>query len=387
CPSGTFPEKHAGWRFRMKATIERAVLLKSLGHVQSVVERRNTIPILSNVLIEADASGQLKLMATDLDLQVVETIAAKVETPGTTTVPAHTLLEIARKLPEGSEVSLAAAEGKMQVKAGRSNFNLPTLPRDDFPVIAEGDLPTSFELPVAELVQIIDKTRFAISTEETRYYLNGIFLHVAEDATGPVLKAAATDGHRLARYTVTRPEGATGMPDVIVPRKCVGEIRKLLDEAEGNVEISLSASKIRFQLGNAVLTSKLIDGTFPDYSRVIPTANDKLLKVDPKSLFQGVDRVSTIASEKTRAVKVGLDKDRITLSVTSPENGTAAEELAAGYDSDAMEIGFNARYLSDILGQVDGDSVELHLADANAPTLIRESEKSPALYVLMPMRV
>jgi len=371
----------------MKATIERAVLLKSLGHVQSVVERRNTIPILSNVLIEADGSGQLKLMATDLDLQVVETIAAKVETPGTTTVSAHTLFEIARKLPEGAEVSLAAAEGKMQVKAGRSNFNLPTLPRDDFPVIAEGDLPTSFELPVAELIQIIDKTRFAISTEETRYYLNGIFLHVAEDATGPVLKAAATDGHRLARYTVTRPDGATGMPDVIVPRKCVAEIRKLLDEAEGNVEISLSASKVRFQLGNAVLTSKLIDGTFPDYSRVIPTANDKLLKVDPKSLFQGVDRVSTIASEKTRAVKVGLDKDRITLSVTSPENGTAAEEVAAVYDSEAMEIGFNARYLSDILGQVDGDTVELHLADANAPTLIRESEKSPALYVLMPMRV
>ena len=371
----------------MKATIERAVLLKSLGHVQSVVERRNTIPILSNVLIEADATGQLKLMATDLDLQVVETIAAKVETAGTTTVSAHTLFEIARKLPEGAEVSLAAAEGKMQVKAGRANFNLPTLPRDDFPVIAEGDLPTSFELPVAELIQIIDKTRFAISTEETRYYLNGIFLHVAEDASGPVLKAAATDGHRLARYTVTRPEGASGMPDVIVPRKCVGEIRKLLDEAEGNVEISLSASKIRFQLGNAVLTSKLIDGTFPDYSRVIPTANDRLLKVDPKSLFQGVDRVSTIASEKTRAVKVGLDKDRITLSVTSPENGTAAEELPAGYDSEAMEIGFNARYLSDILGQVDGDTVELHLADANAPTLIRESEKSPALYVLMPMRV
>jgi len=376
-----------GWRIRMKATIERAVLLKSLGHVQSVVERRNTIPILSNVLIEADSTGQLKLMATDLDLQVVETIAAKVETAGTTTVSAHTLFEIARKLPEGAEVSLAAAEGKMQVKAGRSNFNLPTLPRDDFPVIAEGDLPTNFELPVAELIQIIDKTRFAISTEETRYYLNGIFLHVAEDASGPVLKAAATDGHRLARYTVTRPDGAASMPDVIVPRKCVTEIRKLLDEAEGNVEISLSASKVRFQLGNAILTSKLIDGTFPDYSRVIPTANDKLLKVDPKSLYQGVDRVSTIASEKTRAVKVGLDKDRITLSVTSPENGTAAEEVAAAYDSDMMEIGFNARYLSDILGQVDGDSVELHLADANAPTLIRESEKSPALYVLMPMRV
>ena len=271
----------------MKATIERAVLLKSLGHVQSVVERRNTIPILSNVLIEADSTGQLKLMATDLDLQVVETIAAKVETPGTTTVSAHTLFEIARKLPEGAEVSLAAAEGKMQVKAGRSNFNLPTLPCDDFPVIAEGDLPTSFELPVAELIQIIDKTRFAISTEETRYYLNGIFLHVTDDDQ-PLLKAAATDGHRLARYTLPRPDGAEGMPDVIIPRKCVAELRKMLDELDGSVELSLSDSKIRFGLGNAVMTSKLIDGTFPDYNRVIPTGNDKLLKIDPRSLERSI---------------------------------------------------------------------------------------------------
>jgi DNA polymerase III subunit beta len=367
----------------MKATIERATLLKSLGHVQSVVERRNTIPILSNVLIEASGDGALRLMATDLDLQIVETIEAKVETAGTTTVSAHTLFEIARKLPEGAEVSLAAAEGKMAVKASRSNFNLPTLPRDDFPVIAEGELPTRFELPAATLRQIIDKTRFAISTEETRYYLNGIFLHVADD----VLKAAATDGHRLARVTVARPDGAEGMPDVIVPRKCVAELRKLLDEVEGTVEVSLSATKIRFVLGHAVLTSKLIDGTFPDYSRVIPTGNDKLLKIDPKSFKQGVDRVATIASEKTRAVKMALDRDKITLSVTSPENGTAAEEVSGDYSAAGFEIGFNARYLMDILDQVEGDSVEVHLADAAAPTLIRENDKAAALYVLMPMRV
>ncbi len=371
----------------MKATIERATLLKSLSHVQSVVERRNTIPILSNVLIEASADGALKLMATDLDIQIVETVAAKVETPGTTTVSAHLLFEIARKLQDGSEVLLSAAEGKMLVQSGRSNFNLPTLPRDDFPVIAEGDLPTNFELPVQTLTEIIDRTRFAISTEETRYYLNGIFLHVADDAAGPVLKAAATDGHRLARVTFPRPDGAEGMPDVIIPRKCVAELRKLLDETEGNVEVALSPSKIRFTLGSAILTSKLIDGTFPDYNRVIPTGNDKLLKVDPKSFMEGVDRVATIASEKTRAVKMGLDKDRMTLSVTSPENGTAAEELSADYSADGIEIGFNARYLLDILGQIEGDTVELHLADAAAPTLIRENDKSPALYVLMPMRV
>ena len=367
----------------MKATIERATLLKALGHVQSVVERRNTIPILSNVLIEAKDDGSIRLMATDLDLQVDESVAAQVEQAGATTVPAHTFFDIVRKLPEGSQVELAASDGKMQVVAGRSRFNLSTLPCDDFPVIAEGELPTRFELPAATLRQIIDKTRFAISSEETRYYLMGIFLHVADDK----LKAAATDGHRLARITLPRPDGAEGMPDIIIPKKCVGELRKLLDEVEGTAEVSLSPTKVRFGLGSAVLTSKLIDGTFPDYNRVIPTGNDKLLKLDPKSFAAGVDRVATIASEKTRAVKMSVDRDKVTLSVTSPESGTATEEIAADYGSDNIEIGFNARYLMDILAQIEGDSVEVHLADAAAPTLLRENDASPALYVLMPMRV
>lgn len=367
----------------MKATIERATLLRGLSHVQSVVERRNTIPILSNVLIEASAEGSLRLMATDLDLQIDETVAAAVDQAGATTVSAHTLFDIARKLPEGSQVELTAAEGKIKINAGRAKFELGTLPRDDFPVIAEGELPTVFELSAEILKQIIDKTRFAISTEETRYYLNGIFLHVADDT----LKAAATDGHRLARVTVARPDGAESMPDVIVPRKCVAELRKLLDEVDGSVGVSLSGSKIRFDLGAAILTSKLIDGTFPDYSRVIPTGNDKILKIDPKSFMEGVDRVSTIATEKTRAVKMALDRDRITLSVTSPDNGTAAEDVPGDYAAQPFEIGFNSRYLMDILAQVEGDLVEVHLADAAAPTLIRENDKSPALYVLMPMRV
>ena len=375
----------------MKATIERATLLRCLSHVQSVVERRNTIPILSNVLIEAEEGGAVKVMATDLDLQVIENMtAASVDTAGSITVSAHLLFDIARKLPEGSQVSLEAADNRMAIKAGRSRFSLPTLPRDDFPVIVEGDLPTSFELPGKLLAELIDRTRFAISTEETRYYLNGIFFHVS-DEDKPVLKAAATDGHRLARFTIDQPDGAEGMPDVIVPRKAVAELRKLLEEAlDGNVQIDLSASKIRFTLGGeggVVLTSKLIDGTFPDYSRVIPTGNDKLLKIDPTSFFAGVDRVATIATEKTRAVKMGLETDKVVLSVTSPDNGTATEEVAAEYGSDGFEIGFNANYLKDILSQIDSDTVELHLADAGAPTLIRKDDKSPALYVLMPMRV
>src|SRR5690349_15841868 len=375
----------------MKATIERAKLLRCLSHVQSVVERRNTIPILSNVLIEASADGLVNVMATDLDLQVVESLdAVSVDAPGAITVSAHLLFDIARKLPDGSQVSLETADNRMTVKAGRGRFQLPTLPRDDFPVIVEGDLPTSFEIPARVLAEMIDRTRFAISTEETRYYLNGIFLHVS-DEDQPVLKASATDGHRLARFTLPRPEGAAGMPDVIVPRKAVGELRKLLEEAlDGNVEIDLSASKIRFTLGGeggVVLTSKLIDGTFPDYSRVIPTGNDKLLKLDPRSFMEGVDRVSTIATEKTRAVKMAVDRDKVTLSVTSPENGAAAEEVPGDYAAQPLEIGFNSRYLMDILAQIEGDLVEVHLADAAAPTLIRENDKAPALYVLMPMRV
>lgn len=372
----------------MKATIERATLLRCLSHVQSVVERRNTIPILSNVLIDAAAGGALRVMATDLDLQVLETMGAvSVDAPGAITVSAHLLFDIARKLPDGSQVSIETADNRMVVKAGRSRFTLPTLPRDDFPVIVEGELPTSFEIPAATLAQLIDRTRFAISTEETRYYLNGIFLHVTDEE----LKAAATDGHRLARFTLPRPDGADGMPDVIVPRKCVAELRKLLEEAlDTSVQVDLSASKIRFTLGGengVVLTSKLIDGTFPDYTRVIPTGNDKLLRLDPKSFYEGVDRVATIATEKTRAVKMALENDRVILSVTSPDNGTAAEEVPADYSAAGFEIGFNANYLKDILGQIEGDTVELHLADAGAPTLIRQDEKSPALYVLMPMRV
>jgi DNA polymerase-3 subunit beta len=368
----------------MKLVVERATLLKALGHVQSVVERRNTIPILSNVLISADGTT-MRLMATDLDLQIVEEAPATVEVAGATTVSAHTLFDIVRKIPDGAQVTLDATGAKMAVAAGRARFQLQTLPREDFPVIGESDLPVQFTLPAETLVTLIDKTRFAISTEETRYYLNGIFFHAPAGAG--TLRAVATDGHRLARVEIPLPDGADGMPDIIIPRKCVAEIRKLLDERDGDVEIALSASKIRFRIGAALLTSKLIDGTFPDYSRVIPTANDKLLKIDPATLAEGVDRVTAIASEKTRAVKLSLDRDRVTLSVTSPENGTASEDVPADYSAAGFDVGFNSRYLLDILAQVEGDLVEVHMADAAAPTLIRESEDAQALYVLMPMRV
>lgn len=372
----------------MKLTLDRGVLLKSLNHVQSVVERRNTIPILSNVMMEA-REGALSLTATDLDIAIVEMVEADVAEAGASTAPAHTFHEIVRKLPEGSQVELQIDEerSRMTIVAGRSRFTLACLPREDFPVMAEGDLPHAFEIQAKDLVRLVDRTRFAISTEETRYYLNGIYLHATESEAGSMLRAVATDGHRLASAELPLPEGASGMPGIIVPRKTVAELRKLVDEADGSVRVSLSDTKIRFDFDHIVLTSKLIDGTFPDYVRVIPTANERVLEVDGKSFAEAVDRVATISTEKSRAVKLHLDQDRLVVSVTSPESGSAQEELPVSYRAEPLEIGFNARYLLDITGQINGDNARFLLADAHSPTLVRDCGDEHALYVLMPMRV
>ncbi|MEX0839980.1 MAG: DNA polymerase III subunit beta [Parvibaculum sp.] len=372
----------------MKITIERGALLKSLNHVQSVVERRNTIPILSNVLIKA-ADGQLSLTATDLDIEVVEAIDADVAQPGATTASAHTLYDIVRKLPEGAQVELSTGtdEGRLQLTAGRSRFALQSLPQEDFPAMAAGSLPHRFEIPAEAMRRLIDKTRFAISTEETRYYLNGIYVHAVESGKQKALRAVATDGHRLAQVDYDLPDGASGMPGVIVPRKTVLELQKLLEGDTGSLSVGVSETKIRFEFGGVVLTSKLIDGTFPDYGRVIPAGNDKMMQVDGKRFAEAVDRVSTISTEKSRAVKLNLDDGKLTLSVTNPDSGSATEELSVAYSNTPLEIGFNARYLLDITGQIDGAEATFAFADSGSPTLVRDSEDGMAIYVLMPMRV
>jgi DNA polymerase III subunit beta len=372
----------------MKVTVERTALLKSLGHVHRVVEKRNTIPILSNVLLRAGEDG-LRLKATDLDIEVVETLPADVGEAGSTTVPAHTLYDIVRKLPDGSQVSLemAGEQGQMLLRSGRSKFNLQALPESDFPDITAGEMPHRFTLPAKELHRLIEKTQFAISTEETRYYLNGIYLHAMEVDGKSVLRAVATDGHRLARVETPAPEGAMGMPGVIVPRKAVSEIQKLLEDGESEVAVELSATKIRVAVGATVLTSKLIDGTFPDYQRVIPSGNDKRLTVDRAAFRASVDRVSTISSERGRAVKLAMADGHLTLSVSNPDSGSATEEVEVDYDAAPIDIGFNARYLLDITDQLDGDTALFKLADPGSPTVIQDREGASALYVLMPMRV
>ena len=372
----------------MRVILERSNLLKSLNHVHRVVERRNTIPILSNVLLSAEGAS-LEMKATDLDLEVTEATPAKVERGGATTVPAHLLYDIVRKLADGAEVMLKTDEdgNAMTVTSGRSSFRLQCLPQSDFPELSAGSFSHIFRLDSLALKGLIEKTQFAISTEETRYYLNGIFLHTHEAGGKLKLRSVATDGHRLARAEIDAPAGSEGMPGIIIPRKTVSELQKLVDDPDIAVTTELSETKIRFTIGSVILTSKLIDGTFPDYQRVIPTGNDKKLIIDRQSFAAAVDRVSTISSERGRAVKMSINDGQVTLAVNNPDSGSATEELAADYSSDPIEIGFNAKYLLDVAAQLTGSEAKFMLADAGSPTLIHDMADETALYVLMPMRV
>jgi len=372
----------------MRLIIERSVLLNALTHVTSVVERRNTIPILSNVLLTAKGKT-LSLTATDLDIEVVEKTTAEISQDGGTTVSAHMFHDIVRKLSDGAQVelSLGPDEDRMALTSGPAKFALQALPPDDFPDLSAGEMSHAFTMPAAQLKKLIDKTRFAISTEETRYYLNGIYLHAAESGSKQKLRAVATDGHRLAQIDIDLPKGADGIPGIIVPRKTVSELHKLLEGMDAAVKVELSTSKIRFSLGYIVLTSQLIEGTFPDYGRVIPEGNDKVLNVSNDEFAKAVDRVSTLSSDKGRAVKLKAGDGKLVLSVNNPESGSATEELSADYSSEEIEIGFNARYLLDISAQLESKTVKFLLSDPGSPIMVHDDGDSDAIYVLMPMRV
>ena len=372
----------------MRIVIERGELLRALTHVASVVERRTTIPILSNVLLSA-RGDQLELKGTDLEREVVERTNAEVSSPGGTTVSAHLLYDIVRKLRDGAQVELATEneEQRLAVMTQQSRFYLPMLAADEFPDLTAGELPHRFEVEARELKRLIEKSRFAISTEETRYYLTGIYFHAAESENGPTLRAVATDGHRLAQVEFECPDGADGMPGVIVPRKTVNEVHRLIEDSTAAVDVALSDTRIQFSTDSVVMTSKLIDGTFPDYTRVIPQGNDKSMIVPTEEFAKAVDRVSTVSTDRGRAVKLSMDRGRLTLSVYNPDGGSATEELEVDYGAEKLEIGFNARYLLDIAGQLTSDNAEFNLADPGSPTTIRDPEDDTALYVLMPMRV
>lgn len=364
-------------------TLEKNVLLKSVSKLQSIVEKRNTIPILSNIKLDATGSS-LVLTVTDMDLVASEEIEAEISAEGSLTVPAGTLYDIIRKLPEGAKINLEADSSSSQVivTAGSSNFKISYLASDEFPVMSEGDLTHKFTLSTASFLTLIEKTKFAMSNEETRYYLNGVYFHISEGN----LRSVATDGHRLASYEIALPEGAADMPGIIIPRKTVNELAKLLESQE-EVIISLSDSKIKFESDKIELLSKVVDGTFPDYQRVIPDNNTKILKLSADDFKEAVDRVATISVDKTKAVKVELAENNIILKSQGVEGSSAKEDVIAEYQDESMEIGFNSRYVLEMMNHIEADNFTIAFDSPNAPALVRDPKDESALYIIMPMRV
>jgi len=361
----------------MKLTAERQDLMALLAKITPVINRRNTIPILANVVISA--TDMLQMRATDLDIEVTGSCAAHVTNAGETTVNAAMLFDIVKALPPGALVDITHADHKLTVKAGRFKTTLATLIAADYPVMASNEYANEFDIPSAEFKRLFDKTKGAMSTEETRYYLNGVYLHHADGA----MKAVSTDGHRMALASY---EGHSYAFDgVIVPSKTVALITALSDI--GDVLVSISATKIRFQHGSTTVVSKVIDGTFPDYTRVIPKNNRNVLTASATTTKLASNRVALVATDRIRAVKITVGGDQLVLEVGG-ENGNEAEEYVdATYEGDPMSIGVNAKYLAEFLTLCNGDDVTIKLGNAEDPMILLPSDDKDVLFVCMPMRI
>ena len=375
----------------MEFKINSTDLLKALSHIHGIVEVRHTLPILSNIILEAK-DDKLILSSTNLDIYCSDKIKAEVLQSGEVSVSAVTFFEIIKRLPSGSEVLMIMEEGENEIRltCGRSKFNLSTLKTDDFPIISDSDLSTNFVLSADELIRIIDKTKFAVSNEETRYYLNGIFLHKAERNSIQFLRAVATDGHRLAQYDIPLPQGAEDITGIIIPKKTIYELRKVLDDANGDVSVSLNENKIKFSFNDLKVVSKVIDGTFPDYTKVIPQKNDKNFKTNNSDLKNAIDRVSAVAANeesKSKAIKFCIEDNSLSLSVESQSKGSANEMIDVNYSGDKVDIGFNSKYIIDICNEVDGDEISISLSDSISPAIILDKTDENLFFVLMPMRI
>ena len=375
----------------MEFKINSTDLLKALSHIHGIVEVRHTLPILSNIILEAK-DDKLILSSTNLDIYCSDKIKAEVLQSGEVSVSAVTFFEIIKRLPSGSEVLMIMDEGENEIRltCGRSKFNLSTLKTDDFPIISDSDLSTNFVLSADELIRIIDKTKFAVSNEETRYYLNGIFLHKAERNSIQFLRAVATDGHRLAQYDIPLPQGAEDITGIIIPKKTIYELRKVLDDANGDVSVSLNENKIKFSFNDLKVVSKVIDGTFPDYTKVIPQKNDKNFKTNNSDLKNAIDRVSAVAANeesKSKAIKFCIENNSLSLSVESQSKGSANEMIDVNYSGDKVDIGFNSKYIIDICNEVDGDEISISLSDSISPAIILDKTDENLFFVLMPMRI
>lgn len=371
----------------MKLSVSREILLKNLRHVQSVVEKRNSIAILANVRLRAE-DNKLEMTATDNDLTVQGTVEAFVDQSGETTVGAHKLFEIISKVPDGVmvDMELAADGNRLAMKAGKSKFSLACLAADAFPDMTRLDGGATFSIKNSEIKRLLEKSQFATAADETRQFLNGVYLHVAEEEGQKVLRAVATDGHRLARVDQPLPEGAEDMPAVILPKKTIAELKRL---AEENKEITLHVTdnKIQAEAGEITLTSKVIDGNFPDYGRVIPQGNDLAMGISVRQLLQAVERVSILSHEKSRSVKFSLGEDNLMISANNPDQENAQEELKVEFKNAGFDVGFNAKYVADVGGQAEGDDIEFFFKDSTSPVLVKDPADATALFVVMPMRV
>jgi DNA polymerase-3 subunit beta len=366
----------------MKFSIQRENLLKPLQQIIGVVERRQTLPVLGNVLVQSGDKG-LTLTATDLEVELVATIEQSVDEGGEVTLPARKLFDICRALPEGSTLEINIEQERALVKSGRSRFTLSTLPAGDFPVIEEMKTALSFTLPEKALKEIIERTHFAMAQQDVRYYLNGLMLEVDTDA----LRAVATDGHRLAMSEVAVETGVGEPTQIIVPRKGVQELLRSLESSDAEVRLALGTNHIRINTPELQVTSKLIDGRFPDYERVMPKGGDKVITAETTGLRQALSRTSILSNEKYRGIRLSLDNNSLRIQAHNPEQEEAEEELEINYSADPLEIGFNVTYLLDALSALPGDEVRILLSDANSSCLIDDPEGGPNRYVVMPMRL
>lgn len=366
----------------MQFTIQREQLLKPLQVVGGVVERRQTLPILSNVLLKGDDNG-ITLTATDLEVQLVARLAIAVTDPGEITLPARKFLDICRTLPEQAELQIAVSGERVTVRSGRSRFTLATLPAEGFPNVAVGQDALNFTMSQHELRELITRTHFAMALQDVRYYLNGLLLEVEEG----LLRAVATDGHRLALGELSVPVKVPQRVQVIVPRKGIQELLRMLEDRDSPVEIAIGSNHIQIRLPDLWFTSKLIDGRFPEYQRVIPRGGDKIVKANREALRQALTRTSILSNEKCRGVRLLLTNGTLKMQAHNPEQEEAEEELEVQYRGGDMEIGFNVTYLLDALAAIPSEGIELEMTDGNSSALVQGQDNSPYRYVVMPMRL
>ena len=371
----------------MKFQISKLKIFKSLSHLQGIVDKKNSLPILSNILIEAK-NNSLTLSSTDMDISLIEKLDCNVLEDGSTTINSQILYDIVRKIDDGSEIEIISNNGKiLTLRANGSRFSLACLPKEDFPIIDQENKGIDVKINSKILHQLIDKTKFAISNEETRYFLNGLYFNIHNENSKSNIILVGTDGHRLAKYSYQLDQAISEITGVIIPKKTINELSKLLSDIDEDIDVSISSNKIIFYFRNLIFISKLIDGTFPDYKRVIPTNNNNLLEIEREKLLSAVDRVSTIANEKNPVIKFKLLKNIVNLNTINTDNSTATEDLQINYNGDEFEIGFNSKYIMDIVNNLEDDIISLNLKDGSSPIIAQEKSNSNLVYVLMPMRV